>query len=97
MTGPEDFPATDVLSWEQSTVDRAFAGMTAGVRTDADRDIEALADAVMAARVEAAVFAGWPPMGYRRRYDWWARADVFGLWAVAALVAVICVTAWWVR
>jgi hypothetical protein len=27
MTGPEDFPATDVLRWEQVTVDKAFAEM----------------------------------------------------------------------
>ena len=25
MTGPEDFPATDVRNWQQSTVDKAFA------------------------------------------------------------------------
>jgi hypothetical protein len=30
MTGPEDFPATDVLRWEQSTVDKAFAEMVMG-------------------------------------------------------------------
>ena len=30
MTGPEDFPATDVLRWEQSTVDKAFAELVMG-------------------------------------------------------------------
>jgi hypothetical protein len=38
MTGPEDFPATDVRNWQQSTVDKAFAELMIADDDDANVD-----------------------------------------------------------